>query len=826
VLFLVIAAALGWYVADLTRQAPGIEALTSYNPPLTTQLYSADSRLIAEYSVERRRYLKSDEIPDLVKRAFIAAEDKKFFAHNGLDYPSILRAIWQNVIALGSSDSMVGASTITQQMVKNVLVGGEKTIDRKVAEALLAWRAEEQLEKNQILEIYLNEVFLGLRSFGLAEASYRYFGKSVRELTLAEAAYLAGLPKAPSRYHPLRFPGRAAERRNWVIDRMVENGFVSADEGQLAKGTELVVTLTSPAIYRADYFTGEARRELSKLFGQETVYHGGLSVRTSLDPALQEMAQTALANGLIKYDVARGWRGPVARIDNLDEAWLPQFADAKPAPRLRDWHLAVVLSVTKKAVRVGLRMEGTHDRVGSPIQLTTGIIPLDRLGWARWAVGKRRGRGVRAAGDVLQIGDIIYVEPAAEAPGEFELRQIPELGGGLVALDPHTGRVFAVVGGFSFDDSQFNRATQALRQPGSSFKPFIYAAALENGYTPSTIVRDAPIAIDRGDGLGAWRPKNYSGKFYGPLTLRAGLERSRNVLTVRLAQQLGMGLVADTAVSFGVYDRMEPFPALALGASETTLLRMAAAYATFANGGRRTKPTFVDNVFDRNGAVIYAHKSLKCVDCSGQAPGGRGVPTGRYREQIISQTTAYQMTSLLEGVVQRGTGRVVRALGRPVAGKTGTTNDHRDAWFVGFTPDLVVGVFVGFDNPRTIAGRATGGQMAAPIFTEFMQMALADRPPTSFSVPATVELAYVNRRTGRKVKRDGPGTILEAFNSYHVESKPVGLVTSNMMVELDEEDEGADFEGTSPSGVKYTVLKGGKFGSYVMGGKIITYRIE
>jgi penicillin-binding protein 1A len=607
---------------------------------------------------------------------------------------------------------------------------------------------------------------------------------------------------------------------------MIENGFVGADEGQAAKSTDLVVTLTSPAIYQADYFAGEARRELAGMFGREAVYQGGLSVRTSLVPGLQEMAQTALANGLIKYDVARGWRGPVARIDNLDEPWLPQFANAKAARELRDWRLAVVLSVTGKAATVGLRQERAGDSGRSPLQLTTGIIPLERLKWARRVMGKRRGRPVRFAEDVLEVGDIIYVEPAADSTGEFDLRQIPSLGGGLVALDPHTGRVVAAVGGFAFDNSQFNRATQALRQPGSSFKPFIYAAALENGYTPATIVRDSPIAIDRGDGLGAWRPKNYSGKFYGPLTLRTGLERSRNVFTVRLAQQLGMGLVADTAVNFGVYDKMDPFPALALGASETTLLRMAAAYATFANGGRRVQPTFVDSVADRNGTVLYAHESLGCMDCTGSESDGRGNPTKRYREQIISQTTAYQMTSLMEGVVQRGTGRVVRALDRPVAGKTGTTNDHRDAWFVGFTPDLVVGVFVGFDNPKTIAGRATGGQMAAPIFTEFMQMALADVPRTSFSVPATVELAYVNRRTGRRTQRDGPGNILEAFNSYDAQRKSVRQVATGTLAELDEEIVGEDFEGTSPSGVKYTVGEDGKTGSYVLGGKTFTYRIN
>lgn len=833
--FLMMAAVLGWFVTDLTRQSPSLDALTSYDPPQTTQLYSADNRLIAEYAVERRHYLSIDQIPNVLRSAFIAAEDKDFFDHSGVDYPSILRALGQNLGAIGSDRSLIGASTITQQVVKNVLLGAEKTIDRKVAEALLAWRAEKSLAKDEILEIYLNQVFLGLRAYGVVEASYRYFDKSVDELSLPEAAFLAALPKAPSGHHPLRYPDRAVERRNWVIDRMIENGFVNSDEGQAAKGTELVVKLARPSIYRADYFSGEARRELTELFGADAVYQGGLSVYTSLDPKLQKMGQQALANGLTKFDVARGWRGPVAHIDELADDWWPQFAALPAARRLNNWRLAVVLSVSPEEATIGLRAHAPDetgfagDLPGSPDQRTTGVVPLERLKWAKPAAGRKRGRRVRAVPDVLEIGDVVYVEPAVEVPGEFDLRQVPKLGGGLVALDPHTGRVLAVVGGFSFDDSQFNRATQALRQPGSSFKPFIYAAALEKGYTPASVVRDAPISIDRGDGLGPWRPKNYSGKFYGPLTLRTGLERSRNVLTVRLAQQVGMDVVAGYAERFGIYDKIDAFPALALGAGETTLVRMAAGYATFANGGRKIEPTFVDSVRDPDGKVVYSHRSLVCEDCSGQAPTGRAPPTARHREQIISQTTAYQMTSLLEGVVQHGTGRAALAVGKPIAGKTGTTNDHRDAWFIGFSPDLVVGVFVGFDNPRTIAGRATGGQLAAPIFTEFMQMALADSPPTQFSVPATVELAYVNRRTGRRVRKGGRGTVLEAFNSYTIERKPPPslALAASAEIELDEVLElQAESSGTSPGGVKYSIQEGGKVGTYVMGGKVITYSIE
>ncbi|MHA1157686.1 MAG: penicillin-binding protein 1A [Alphaproteobacteria bacterium] len=764
VLFLALAAGIAWYVSDLTRDLPDYDVLASYEPPVMTRVHASNGQLVAEYARERRLYLPIEAIPDRVKAAFISAEDKNFYQHSGLDYYGIARAVVQNVQALGKGQRLVGASTITQQVAKNFLLSGVQTVDRKAREALLALRIEQAYSKDRILELYLNEIFLGLGAYGIAAASLSYFDKSVHELSLPEAAYLAALPKGPNNYHPFRKPERAIERRNWVIDRMVENGFIAEPDGAAAKALDLGVRLRSagPSIFAADYFAEEVRRQLNEMYGEQTLYGGGLSVRTSLQPGMQVMARQALTSGLIEFDRKAGWRGAVARIDDLGSDWAVPLAEIKPLSDVVEWRLAVVLTVADKGADIGLRPYSGRDGK-LRVERDTGAIPLAQLDWAKWASGERKGRKITSATQVVSVGDVIYVEPAEE-PGQFALRQIPEVEGAIVAMVPHTGRVLAMVGGFSFAGSQFNRATQALRQPGSAFKPFVYSVALDNGYTPSSVIMDAPIEVDQGGGLGIWRPQNYSNEFYGPSTLRTGIERSRNVMTVRLAQDMGMPLVAEYARRFGIYDNMLPVLSMALGSGETSVVRLAAAYAVFANGGREVRPTLIDRIQDRYGRTIFRHEDRICQGCVSDGWRGQEEPNIiDNREQVLDPMTAFQITSMLQGVVQRGTATSVRAVGRPIAGKTGTTNDYNDAWFVGYTPDLVVGVYVGFDKPRSLGRSSTGGQLAAPIFTEFMKMALSEQAPVPFRAPQGMDFYPIDRRTGLRVAGSGDGVILEAF---------------------------------------------------------------
>ena len=621
--------------------------------------------------------------------------------------------------------------------------------------------------KEKILELYLNEIFLGLGAYGVGAASLVYFDKSVSELNLAEAAYLAALPKGPNNYHPFRQRERAIERRNWVIDRMVVNGFILPDDADAAKKQPLSVRPRQGGtkLFAAEYFAEDVRRELLRLYGAEGLYEGGLSVRTTLDPKLQVEARRALHNGLIKFDKKRGWRGPYKKLEIKDE-WGKELAKIDTLDDLPEWKLAVVLDRDDEGVSIGLRPRRLSS--GKPSgERVTGRIPNRDVTWAKWANGPKKGIPVKQASDILEIGDVIFVEPQVRGAnnGIYSLRQIPEVGGAIVAMDPYTGRVLAMVGGFSFAQSQFNRASQALRQPGSSFKPFVYAAALDNGYTPSSVVLDAEFEIDQGAGLGIWRPQNYGKEYYGPSTLRLGIERSRNVMTVRLAQDMGMPLVAEYARRFGIYDNLSPVLAMSLGAGETTVLKMVSAYAVLANGGRSIKPTLIDRIQDRYGKTIFKHDHRVCEGCDATTWQRQPEPLLiDNRDQVLDPMTAYQITSMMEGVVQRGTALVVKEVGKPVAGKTGTTNDERDAWFVGYAPDLVVGVFVGYDTPRPMGRGSTGGQLAAPIFTEFMKTALKEKPPVEFRVPEGINLIPIDRKTGlRAVAGFSDNVILESF---------------------------------------------------------------
>ncbi len=762
ILFLVGVAAVAGLLWHYSKDLPDYSQLKDYEPPVMTRVHAADGSLLAEYAKERRLYLPIQAIPKLVTNAFIAAEDKNFYEHPGIDLQGIARAGLLYVENYGSNRHPQGASTITQQVAKNFLLNNQVSFERKIKEALLALKIERTYPKDKILELYLNEIYLGFGAYGVAAASLLYFDKSVHELTIPEAAFLAGLPKGPNNYNPFRRHDEAVARRNYVIDRMVEDGYITAEAGAKAKASPLnvIVRPTGAHIFAAEYFAEEVRRYLYDKYGEKKLYEGGLSVRTTLDPKLQMAARQAMVNGLVNFDESQGYRGPIAKID-VEGDWGVKLADVKSLDDITPWRMAVVLQVDDQTARIGL--QPARDPGGNVVkERDVGLIPLEGVKWAKPASGP--ARPITRVSQVLAPGDVVYVEPLGSAQGQYRLRQVPEISGAMVVMDPHTGRVLAMVGGFSFDQSQFNRATQALRQPGSSFKPIVYAAALDNGYTPSSIVMDAPIEIDMGAGGGIWKPENYGGKFFGPSTLRFGLEQSRNVMTVRLAQDIGMPLISEYAKRFGVYDELPPYLSYSLGAGETTVMRMVTAYSMFDNGGRRVIPTLIDRIQDRYGHTIYKHDTRECIGCEATKWENQPEPTlVDRREQVIDPMTAYQITSLMEGVVQRGTATVVREVGKPIAGKTGTTNDEKDVWFIGFSPDVVCGVYMGYDKPRHIGRLATGGHLAAPVVKDFLKGALADKPPIPFPVPPGIKLIRVDARTGMRAGPGDPRVILEAF---------------------------------------------------------------
>jgi penicillin-binding protein 1A len=761
ILFIVAVTTVAGLLWHFSKDLPDYSQLKDYEPPVMTRVHAADGSLLAEYASERRLYLPIQAVPKLVINAFLAAEDKNFYEHGGLDFYGIGRAVMLYVQNYGGGRRPQGASTITQQVAKNFLLTNELSVARKVKEALLALRIERTYSKDKILELYLNQIYLGLGAYGVAAASLLYYDKSVHELSVAEAAYLAALPKGPNNYNPFRRRDEAITRRNYVIDRMVEDGYIPAEAGEKARKEPLNIAVRPAGAhtFEAEYFAEEVRRYISEKYGDKKLYEGGLSVRTTLDTKLQVLARKTMINGLVNFDEALGWRGAVTKVDTGGD-WGVKLADVKSLSDAEPWRLAVVLEVNDQSARIGL--QPARDPGGTVVKdREVGIVPLDGVKWAKPVNG---GKPIQRVTQVLATGDVVYVEPTAKEKGEYRLRQVPEISGAMVVMDPLTGRVLAMVGGFSYDQSQFNRATQALRQPGSSFKPLVYAAAIDNGYTPSSIVLDAPIEVDTGAGGAVWRPENYGGRFYGPSTLRFGLEQSRNVMTVRLAQDIGMPLIAEYAKRFGVYDDLPPYLSYALGAGETTVLRMVTAYSMFDNGGRRVKPTLVDRIQDRYGHTIYRHDERECRGCDGDKWRNQGEPSLLdRREQVIDPMTAYQITSMMEGVVQRGTATAVREVGKPIAGKTGTTNDEKDVWFIGYSPDIVCGVYMGYDKPRHIGRLATGGHVAAPIVRDFLKVALADKPPIPFRVPPGIKLIRVDAKTGMRAGPGDPRAILEAF---------------------------------------------------------------
>ncbi|EAQ47733.1 penicillin-binding protein 1A [Roseobacter sp. MED193] len=736
------------------RDLPSHESLSQYQPPTISRIYSGEGRMIDEFAKERRLFTPSSDIPDLVKQAFISAEDKNFYSHKGYDARGIAAAAVEAVRSRGGN--VRGASTITQQVMKNFLLSGDRKAARKIKEIILATRLEETLDKDQILELYLNEIFLGQNSYGVTAAAQTYFNKTLGELAPHEAATLASMPKAPSDFHPVRRKERLTERRDYVLREMFENGYIS----EAVYKVEVQQPLRSvqngdfesfrTALPPRDYFSDEIRRQLSEDFGEGEFFTGGLSVRATIDAEMQTEAADALRTGLQKYDRSRGiWIGTGVALEEAvlaDEAsWREALAEAEVSRDITlggKWYPAVALEVGDKNLVVGV--EG---------QTGTGQVPRDDIKWMKGSFK-----------DNITRGDVVHVRAVKADDGSirhWSLRQVPEVQGGFVAMDVNTGRVLAMQGGFSYQHSVFNRATQAQRQPGSSFKPFVYAAALDSGYSPATIVIDAPIEINTPQGL--WRPKNSSNKFYGPTPLRTGIEQSRNLMTIRLAQEVGMPVVAGYAERFGVYNNMGAFLANSLGAEETTLYKMVAAYAMFANGGQRVQPTLVDRVQDRYGRTIYRHDDRDCVDCSAPGlPAGRSPRIDSNREQVMDPITAYQLSSMMKGVVDRGTASSVINLPVPTAGKTGTTNDSRDVWFVGFTSNIVAGCYMGFDQPRPMGRGAYGGTMCGPVFQQFMKVATEKFGGGPFEVPEGGHFIKIDRYTGARLPDSASGAYVVA----------------------------------------------------------------
>ena len=769
---------------DYAAQLPDYRQLAKYEPAVTTRLFAGDGQLLMEYANEKRLFVPADKIPERVKQAFISAEDKKFYSHAGIDYVGIVRAVLGNVKNLGSGRRPAGASTITQQVAKNFLLSSELSYTRKIKEAILATRMEQAFSKSHILELYLNEIYLGNRSYGVAAAALNYFGKSLDELTLEETAYLAALPKGPNNYNPKTKYDAAVARRNWVIDRMFEDGYVTETEAVAAKAKPLeTIAQRNEFVDNAQYFSEEVRREVSNDFGADALYEGGLIIRTTLDPKLQEIATKVFREELRNYDVRHGYRGPVATIElndsykeNLEKVVMPKGAEPS-------WEKAVVLK------------SGTDKAEIETVSGNKGEITLASLAWARKNL---KNQGIsdapKAASDVLSAGDVIYAEAQKNKAGSYSLRQVPDVEGGMVVMDPHTGKVLAVVGGYSFAKSQFNRATQAKRQTGSSFKPVVYMTALDNGYSPTDLILDAPFVLDQGPGLPKWKPVNYSKKFFGLMTLRQGVEKSKNLMTVRLAQDVGMDKVAEYSKKLGVNENLPHLLSMSLGAGETRVIDMAKAYSMFVNGGKKVTPYFIERIQNRLGKTILKQDKRECPDCTvAHWNDGINIPSlSDSREQILDPLSAYQMVSILEGVATRGTGARLRSLNRHLAGKTGTTNKNQEGWFVGFSPDLVVAVYLGFDEPRSLGRIETGAAAALPIFYNFMKEALAGQPDIPFRIPNGIKLVRVNYDTGKPAMPGDKTVIVEALKpDFDFDNTKQRVIDGGSDSSSDEEDDGS-----------------------------------
>ena len=729
-----------------SNKLPDYKFLKNYKPPVSSKLYSGSGVLVSDFSSEKRIFVPYEAIPSIVINSFLSAEDKNFFNHPGVDAKGIVRALKNNIYNFMNSKRLEGASTITQQVAKNFLLTNEVSFDRKIKEAILAFRIERALTKERILELYLNQIYLGEGSYGIASASLRYFDKSINELNYSEAALLAALPKAPSRYNPYKNLELAKYRRDLVLNNLYENKYIS--EAILKKLIKSEIILRKrKRIYLEDsrYYVEDVRKNVIETYGFDKVYKQGFNIKTPLDLELQIIATQALRKGLEEYDRRRGWRGSIKN-KKINSNWNKDLEKYRTENSL-GWEIAIIKEINKFEAKI---------ETAKKIQ---GIIKYENLNWTRKNIN-----------ELFKVGDLIYVKKIGDK--NYELKQIPIANGGIVVMDPFTGRVLAMSGGFSFKKSEYNRATQAKRQPGSAFKPFIYALALENNFTPSTLVLDAPIVLEQGSDLKIWKPENYGKKFYGASTLRTGVEKSRNLMTVRIAQEIGLNKIINFSEKLKIYEKPDELMSISLGSAETTLLKMTSAYSSFVNGGKLVEPIFIDRIQDSTGKTIFKNELRYCKDCDLISYAGENLPQIKNNyQQIFSPQTAYQITSILEGVIKRGTGKNLRDLNLQLAGKTGTTNKNTDAWFIGFTSNLVVGVYVGYDNPRSLGKFETGSKTALPIFKEFIKNAVNNYEARPFKVAKGIKMMVVDSSTGKKADTSSKDTIIEAFKEEKIANK-------------------------------------------------------
>jgi len=729
-----------------SNNLPDYKFLKSYKPAVSSKVYSGDGELVSDFSKEKRIFVPYKSIPKKVINAFLSAEDKNFYSHPGVDAKGVLRAIINNISNIIASRRLEGASTITQQVAKNFLLTNEVSLNRKLKEAILAFRIERALSKKRILELYLNQIYLGEGTYGVASASLEYFDKPINELNYNEAALLAALPKAPSKYNPYRNMELAKFRRNLVLENLYENNYISQKDFKKFINSSITLKKRKKIFLEdARYYVEDIRKNVIDKFSYEKVYNQGLNIKTPINLSLQKIATQSLRNGLISYDKRKGWRGSLIN-KKISNNWMKGLEKYKLEKSI-NWELAIVKDIKKFIIKIE-----TENKI-------EGIIKYKNISWTK-----------KDFNEILKIGDIIYVENINN--NIFTLRQLPKINGGIVVMDPFTGRVVALSGGFSFKKSEFNRATQASRQPGSAFKPFIYALALENGYTPSTLILDAPLVLEQGTDLKMWKPQNYGKKFYGPSTLRVGLEKSRNLMTVRIAQDLGLKKIVNFSKQLRIYKNPSELLSISLGSAETTLLKLTSAYCSFVNGGKLINPILIDRIQDSEGNTIFNNEKRKCLSCNQIS-----FLSDRYPKiedefpQIFSSETAYQMTSILEGAVQRGTGKKLKDLKLNIAGKTGTTNENTDTWFIGFTSKLVIGVYVGMDNPKPLGKRETGAKTALPIFKDFIKKAIKKEEARPFKVADNILMMVIDPLTGQKAKFESKTTIIEAYKNNIIKNE-------------------------------------------------------
>ncbi len=726
-----------------SNKLPDYKFLKSYKPPVSSKVYSGNGVLISDFSSEKRIFIPYNAIPKKIINSFLSSEDKNFFKHPGVDAKGVLRAVKNNFFNLIKSNRLEGASTITQQVAKNFLLSNEVSLDRKIKEAILAFRIERALSKERILELYLNQIYLGEGSYGIASASLRYFDKPIGELNYSESALLAALPKAPSKYNPYKNKELATYRRNLVIKNLYDNKYISKDLYNELINSQIILKKRK-RIFLEDtrYFVEDVRKKVIQDYGYEKVYKQGFNIKTPINLELQNLAAASLRKGLLEYDKRKGWRGP---LDNRKDKNWHKNLDKFNLEKIIGWQIAIVKRIDK------------FETVIQTSNKENGIISYEDINWTR-----------KNFDQIFKVNDLIYVKKISD--GIFSLRQLPRVNGGIVVMDPYSGRVLAMSGGFSFKKSEFNRVSQAKRQPGSAFKPFIYALALENNYTPSSLILDAPIVLDQGGDLKMWKPENYGKKFYGLSTLRTGVEKSRNLMTVRISQDLGIDKIINFSKKLNIYENPEELMSVSLGSAETTLLNITSAYCSFANGGKLVSPVIIDRIQDSLGNTIFNNEKRFCENCDKISYQGNNIPIiNNSFEQIFSPQTAYQMTSILEGAIQRGTGKKLKDLNLQLAGKTGTTNNNTDTWFIGYTSNLVVGVYVGFDSPKKLGRYETGSKTALPIFKEFIKKAANNYEARPFKIAKGIKMMVIDADTGKKADFGSKKTIIESFKKEKID---------------------------------------------------------